>query len=162
MALLREKEQAQGIAASEGTQAPPADVLMVCAKLEAELGQLGAGEEGAEARREYMAELGLDAEAEGLPEVIRKVQGLLGTINFYTQGPQESRAWPIAQGTTAKDAAAAIHSDISDGFIRADVIAWDVLLECGSEAAAKKKGLMRSEGAGYVMQDGDVVVFHHR
>jgi ribosome-binding ATPase YchF (GTP1/OBG family) len=84
---------------------------------------------------------------------------LLGLISYLTAGPKEVRAWTITEGTKAPQAAGKIHSDFERGFIRAEVVPFDVLMENGSYAAAKEKGLLRSEGKEYVMKDGDVVVF---
>lgn len=84
---------------------------------------------------------------------------LLGLISYLTAGPKEVRAWTIEKGTKAPQAAGKIHSDFERGFIRAEVIAFDTLMECGSMAAAKERGLVRSEGKEYVFQDGDVVLF---
>ena len=84
---------------------------------------------------------------------------LLGLISFLTAGPKEVRAWTIKKGTKAPQAAGKIHSDFERGFIRAEVVAYDDLINCGSYNAAKEKGLVRSEGKEYVMKDGDVVVF---
>ena len=84
---------------------------------------------------------------------------LLGLISFLTAGKPEVRAWTIAKGTKAPQAAGKIHSDFERGFIRAEVVPYDTLIECGSLQAAKEKGLIRSEGKEYVMQDGDVVLF---
>ena len=84
---------------------------------------------------------------------------MLGLISFLTAGKPEVRAWTIKKGTKAPQAAGKIHSDFERGFIRAEVVPFDTLVECGSLAAAKEKGLVRSEGKDYVMQDGDVVLF---
>jgi len=125
-------------------------VAAMSARIEMEIGQLEPAE--AEAFRE---ELGL-AES-SLERVIRLSYQLLGLISFFTVGPDETRAWTIPDGSTAVDAAAAIHTDLAHGFIRAEVINWQDLLEMGSEAEAKKRGLMRSEGKQYRMKDGDCV-----
>ena len=90
---------------------------------------------------------------------MEKSYDLLGLISYLTAGPKEVRAWTIKKGTRAPQAAGKIHSDFEKGFIRAEVVSYDDLLECGSQLAAKEKGLVRSEGKEYVMQDGDVVVF---
>ena len=92
----------------------------------------------------------------------RRAQGRssrLGPISHLTAGKQEVRAWTIRKGTKAPQAAGKIHSDFERGFIRAEVIGFDELMECGTMAAAKEKGLVRSEGKDYVMQDGDIVLF---
>ncbi|HPP69059.1 MAG TPA: DUF933 domain-containing protein, partial [Clostridiales bacterium] len=95
----------------------------------------------------------------GLDLLIQKSYALLGLISFLTAGEQEVRAWTIKKGTKAPQAAGKIHSDFERGFIRAEVISYEELIECGSMAAAKEKGLVRLEGKDYVMQDGDVVLF---
>ncbi len=83
----------------------------------------------------------------------------MGLISFLTAGPQEVRAWTITKGTKAPQAAGKIHSDFERGFIRAEVVAYDALMQCGSYNAAKEAGLVRSEGKDYVMKDGDIVLF---
>jgi ribosome-binding ATPase YchF (GTP1/OBG family) len=93
----------------------------------------------------------------GLERVIHLSYRLLGLISFFTTGPDETRAWTIPDGSTAVDAAAAIHTDLARGFIRAEVIRWQDLITLGSEAEAKKRGLLRSEGRQYQIKDGDCV-----
>lgn len=137
----------EGLAEKEGSQ-----VLPVCAKFEAEMVQLDA-----EDRAMFMEELGMTEG--GLARLIRCSYALLGLISFLTCGPDECRAWTIRKGTKAPKAAGKIHSDIERGFIRAEIVAFDDLKACGSMAAAKEKGLVRSEGKDYVMQDGDVTYF---
>ena len=127
-------------------------VVVVCAKLEEELSGLDE-EEKAEMLEEY------GIEESGLDKLIRESYKLLGLISYLTAGVQEVRAWTIKEGTKAPAAAGKIHSDIERGFIRAEVVSYDALVECGSEAAAKEKGLYRLEGKEYVMKDGDVVNF---
>jgi len=129
-------------------------VAAMCARLEAELAELPP-EEAAEFRRE------LKAGESPIWRVLRLTQDVLGLVTFYTAG-DETRAWPLSAGGTALQAAGRIHTDIERGFIRAEVIAWDKLLELGSEAEAKKHGLLRTEGKQYVVQDGDVlhILFH--
>ena len=105
----------------------------------------------------FLEDLGL-AES-GLNRMIREGYALLGLISYLTAGKQEVRAWTIQKGTLAPQAAGKIHTDFEKGFIRAEVVAYDDLVSCGSMAAAKEKGLVRSEGKEYVMQDGDVVLF---
>ena len=95
----------------------------------------------------------------GLAHLIRESYDLLGYISFLTCGKDEVRAWTIVRGTKAPKAAGKVHTDIERGFIRANIIAFEDLKSCGSEAAAKEKGLLRSEGKEYVMQDGDVTHF---
>jgi hypothetical protein len=128
------------------------EVVVVCAKLEEELSGLDEEE-----KKEMLAEYGL--EESGLDKLIHASYRLLGLISYLTAGVQEVRAWTIKEGTKAPQAAGKIHSDIERGFIRAEVVAYDDLVACGSEAAAKEKGLYRLEGKEYVMKDGDVVNF---
>ena len=105
----------------------------------------------------FLEELGLHES--GLDRLIKASYALLGLISYLTAGKQEVRAWTITKGTKAPQAAGKIHTDFERGFIRAEVVAYEKLMECGSFAAAKEKGLVRSEGKDYVMQDGDVVLF---
>ena len=127
-------------------------IISICAGLEAEISEL----EGEE-KKEFLAELGI--EQSGLDNLVSACYSLLGLISYLTAGPEEVRAWTITKGTKAPQAAGKIHSDFERGFIRAEVISFDDLVACGSTAAAKEKGVMRSEGKEYVMQDGDVVLF---
>lgn len=127
-------------------------VISVCARLEEEIAALSDDE-----KAEFLAGYGL--QQSGLDMLIKESYKLLGLISFLTGGPDEVRAWTIKKGTKAPQAAGKIHSDIERGFIRAEVIPFDQLEKLGSEAAAKEKGLIRSEGKDYVMQDGDVVLF---
>ncbi|MDR0531098.1 MAG: redox-regulated ATPase YchF [Oscillospiraceae bacterium] len=135
------------IAARENAQ-----VLPICAELEAQVAELPADERGM-----FLAELGV--ESGGLDLLVRHSYALLGLISYLTAGTPEVRAWTITRGTKAPQAAGKIHSDFERGFIRAEVISYEELMACGSLAAAKEKGLVRSEGKEYVMQDGDVVLF---
>ena len=128
------------------------EVIPICAKIEEEIAALDEDE-----KKMFLNDYGL--EEPGLNRLIKASYKLLGLISFLTAGPKEVRAWTISQGTKAPAAAGKIHSDIERGFIRAEVIYYDDLIKCGSETAAKEKGLMRSEGKDYVMRDGDVVVF---
>ena len=128
------------------------EVVVVCAKLEEELSGLEDDE-----KLEMLSEYGLTES--GLDKLIRASYKLLGLISYLTAGVQEVRAWTIKEGTKAPQAAGKIHSDIERGFIRAEIVSYDDLVECGSEAAAKEKGLYRLEGKDYVMKDGDVVNF---
>jgi len=125
-------------------------VVSACAKLEAEIAELGPQE-----ARTFRADLGLSEPP--LERIVRATYELLGLISFFTVGPDEVRAWTVPQGATAQQAAGAIHSDLERGFIRAEVIRWDELLRVGSEAAAKKEGVMRTEGRDHVMSDADVM-----
>ena len=129
-----------------------AQVIPVCAKLEAEIAQLD-GEE----RDMFLEELGISES--GLDRLIKASYTLLGLISFLTAGEDECRAWTITRGTKAPQAAGKIHTDFERGFIRAEIIAFEDLKANGSMAAAKEKGLVRSEGKDYVMKDGDVVLF---
>ncbi|MDP4143265.1 MAG: redox-regulated ATPase YchF [Bacillota bacterium] len=128
------------------------EVIPICANLEEQLSALS-DEEAQEMLNEY----GL--EESGLDRLVHKSYKLLGLMSFLTAGQQEIRAWTIKCGTKAPQAAGKIHSDIERGFIRAEIVSFDALVECGSEAAAKEKGLFRLEGKDYVMQEGDVVNF---
>ncbi|MBI2756383.1 MAG: redox-regulated ATPase YchF [Chloroflexi bacterium] len=130
--------------------APRTVVLALPARLEMDLGEL-AEEEAAE----FMEAMGVAERKVG--EVIRQAYALSESISFFTAGEDECRAWTIRRGTPAQEAAGAIHSDLARGFIRAEVIRWDQLVEVGSEAAAKKKGWVRQEGKTYEVQDGDVL-----
>lgn len=122
------------------------------AKIESELADLSPEEAG-----EYCRELGI--EASGLDQLIKASYETLGLITFITTGEMETRAWTISRGAKAPEAAGVIHSDFEKAFIRAEVINWRELLDAGSEAAARDKGLIRIEGKDYVMQDGDVAHF---
>ena len=128
------------------------EVMVVSAKIEEELSGLEDDE-----KAEMLSEYGLDES--GLDKLIETSYKLLGLMSYLTAGVQEVRAWTIKVGTKAPAAAGKIHSDIERGFIRAEVVGYDDLVECGSEAAAKEKGKFRLEGKDYVMQDGDVVNF---
>jgi GTP-binding protein YchF len=127
-------------------------VLIICAKIEEEIEQLDDEE-----KSEFLSELGL-ADS-GLEWFIKASYELLGLISFLTGNPKEVRAWTIKKGTKASQAAGKIHSDFEKGFIRAEVIAYDDLIKCGSYNIAKEKGLIRSEGKEYIIQDGDVILF---
>ncbi|MEX2541948.1 MAG: redox-regulated ATPase YchF [Trueperaceae bacterium] len=129
-----------------------AEVVVISARIEEELGDLGAEEV-----QEFLTDLGL--EAPGLERLIHKGYEALGLLTFLTAGEKEVRAWTIHRGTKAPAAAGEIHSDIERGFIRAEVIAWDKLVEAGSLVGARAHGWLRTEGKDYVMRDGDVVNF---
>ena len=135
------------IAAAENAQ-----VLPICAKVEEEMAELEP-----EDKLMFLEELGL--EESGLDRMIKCSYALLGLISFLTCGADECRAWTIRRGTKAPQAAGKIHSDFERGFIRAEIVAFEDLKSCGSMNAAKEKGLVRSEGKDYVMQDGDVTLF---
>jgi GTP-binding protein YchF len=128
------------------------DVILVDAKLETELAQLNDEERG-----EYLKELGLTES--GLDRIITAAYKTLGLITFITAGPKETKAWTCPAGTKAPQAAGVIHTDFERGFIRAETIQWDKLLEAGSYANARAKGWLRTEGKDYIVQDGDVVHF---
>ncbi len=134
-------------AAAEGSQ-----VLPICAKVEQELGELDE-----EDKALFMEELGMTES--GLERLIKCSYSLLGLISFLTCGPDECRAWTIKRGFKAPQAAGKIHTDFERGFIRAEIVAFDDLKTCGSMVVAKERGLVRSEGKEYVMQDGDVTLF---
>ena len=129
-----------------------AEVLPICAELEAEIAPLSKEE-----KEMFLSELGI--EQGGLDLLIQRSYHLLGLISYLTAGTPEVRAWTIKQGTKAPQAAGKIHSDFERGFIRAEVISFDDLIACGSMTAAKEKGLVRSEGKEYGMKDGDIVLF---
>jgi len=128
------------------------DGLTICAKLESELADLESGE-----LEQYIKELNL--EDTGLNKLIKESYRILDLITFLTSGPKESRAWTIKKGAKAPQAAGKIHTDFEEGFIRAEVINWQNLLNAGGEVPAKEKGLIRLEGKEYIVQDGDVMVF---
>ncbi|MFU8820468.1 MAG: redox-regulated ATPase YchF [Gammaproteobacteria bacterium] len=135
------------IAAAEG-----AEIVAVCAAIEAEISQLDEADKG-----EFLAELGL-AEP-GLDRVIRAGYRLLGLQTYFTVGPKEVRAWTVRVGATAPEAAGEIHTDFQRGFIRAEVIAYADFIACGGESKAKETGKMRVEGKDYIVKDGDVMHF---
>lgn len=129
-----------------------AETLPICAALESEIASLDNDEKAI-----FLEEIGL--KQSGLDRLIKKCYQLLGLISFLTAGEPEVRAWTITQGTKAPQAAGKIHTDFERGFIRAEVVSYGDLVACGSLNAAKEKGLVRSEGKEYVMNDGDVVLF---
>ena len=136
----------------ERAAAQGAQVIPVCAKLEAEIAELPAEEKAM-----FLEDLGIAQS--GLDRLIQASYTLLGLISFLTAGEDECRAWTITKGTKAPQAAGKIHSDFERGFIRAETIAFEDLKACGSMAAAREKGLIRSEGKDYVVQDGDIILF---
>ena len=105
----------------------------------------------------FLEELGVSES--GLDKLIKASYSLLGLISYLTSGEDETRAWTITKGTKAPQAAGKIHTDFERGFIKAEVVAFDALMECGSMLAAKEKGLVRQEGKEYVVADGDVILF---
>lgn len=129
-----------------------AKILPISAQIEAEISELSWDE-----KKIFLEDIGL--EESGLDRLIKACYELLGLISFLTAGKPEVRAWTILKGTKAPAAAGKIHTDIERGFIRAEVVSFEDLVACGSMTAAKEKGLVRSEGKDYVMQDGDVVLF---
>lgn len=128
------------------------EVFVICAQIEQEISELDDEE-----RKMFLEDLGL--EEAGLEKLIRASYNLLGLISYLTAGEQEVRAWTITKGTKAPQAAGKIHTDFERGFIRAEIVNYENLVDCGSFNAAKEKGLVRSEGKEYVVQDGDVILF---
>ena len=128
------------------------EVFVICAQIEQEIAELDDEE-----KKMFLEDLGL--KESGLEKLIRASYSLLGLISYLTSGEMETKAWTIEKGTKAPQAAGKIHSDFERGFIRAEVVSYEHLVEQGSMNAAKEKGLVRSEGKDYVVQDGDVVLF---
>ena len=128
------------------------EVFVICAQIEQEMAELEDDEKAM-----FLEELGL--KESGLEKLIRASYKLLGLISFLTSGEDETRAWTIKNGTKAPQAAGKIHTDFERGFIRAEVVAYQDLMACGSMVAAKEKGLVRLEGKEYVVKDGDIIVF---
>lgn len=129
-----------------------AETFPICAEMEAQIAELDADE-----KEMFLEDMGL--EKSGLDRLIKKSYSLLGLISYLTAGKPEVRAWTIKKGTKAPQAAGKIHTDFERGFIRAEVVSFDDLMACGSMTVAKEKGLVRSEGKDYVMNDGDIVLF---
>ena len=129
-----------------------AEVVVVCARFEAELAVLNAAEQ-----RELLSDLGM--ELSGLARLAAAAYRMLGLHTFFTAGPSEARAWQIAQGATAEEAAGCIHTDMQRGFIKAEVTGWREFIEFGGESGCRDVGKMRAEGRNYVMSDGDVAHF---
>lgn len=144
---VSENDMLKGNNDLEGT-----NIVRLCAKMEEEISALSEAEQ-----EEYLKELGFHVS--GLDKVIKRGYDLLGLQSFFTAGPKEVRAWTISKGDTAPKAAGKIHTDFERGFISAEVVHYKDLIECGSFKAAKERGLIRTEGKPYLMQDGDVVVF---
>jgi ribosome-binding ATPase len=142
-------EQLRALAAKEGSK-----VVIVSAQVESELVELDSAD-----RIDFLASLGVKLEDTGLRMLVREAYDILGLQTYYTSGPKETRAWTIRKGWTAPKAAGVIHNDFERGFIRAETVSYKHLLEAGSEAEAKSKGLMRSEGKDYVVQEDDVILF---
>lgn len=133
---------------------PNAGATAICGKVEAELAEMSDADAA-----EFLSSYGL--QESGLARLIRKTYELLGMVSFFTVGEDECRAWTIPVNTRAVQAAGAIHSDLEKHFIRAETIAWDQLLEAGSEANARAKGTLRLEGKDYIVKDGDVMHIRH-
>ena len=128
------------------------EVFVICAQIEQEIAELDDDEKAM-----FLEELGL--KESGLEKLIKASYSLLGLISFLTAGEDECRAWTIKKGTKAPQAAGKIHSDFERGFIRAEVVNYQDLLDCGSLSAAKEKGIVGLEGKEYVVKDGDVILF---
>ncbi len=141
-------EKVAAMAAEQG-----AECVIVSAAIEAEVVQLADPEE----QQEFLSGLGLSET--GLARVIRAGYRLLDLITFFTAGPKEARAWTVAKGALAPEAAGRIHTDFQKGFIRAETISYDEFIACGGEQAARDAGKLRQEGKDYVVQDGDVILF---
>ena len=139
--------QVKAIAAQEDAR-----VLVISARIESEIAQMDAAEKQA-----FLEDLGIGRS--GLDRLVSACYDLLGLISFLTAGADECRAWTIKRGTKAPQAAGKIHSDFERGFIRAEIVPYETLMELGGMAACREKGLVRSEGRDYVMQDGDVTLF---
>jgi ribosome-binding ATPase len=129
-------------------------LVIVSAQVEAELVDLSD-----EDRADFLASLGVTMEGTGLRQLVRQAYDMLGLQTYYTSGPTETRAWTIRKGWKAPKAAGVIHNDFERGFIRAETISYQDLVDSGSELEAKKRGLLRSEGKDYIVQDGDVILF---
>ena len=140
-------ERVQRVASGEGAQ-----TLLISAAIEQEIAAMDPLE-----RAEFLQELGIGQS--GLDRLVQHCYSLLGLISFLTAGEDECRAWTITRGTKAPQAAGKIHTDFEKGFIRAEIVPFDSLIALGSMAACREKGLVRSEGKDYVMQDGDVTLF---
>ncbi len=129
-----------------------AQVIPICAQIEAEIAELAPDEKAM-----FLTDMGI--EESGLDKLIKASYSLLGYISYLTAGPKEVRAWTIVKGTKAPQAAGKIHSDFERGFIRAEIVSYDDLVRLGSMTAVKEAGLLRSEGKEYVIADGDIVLF---
>ena len=128
------------------------EVFAICAQIEQEIAELEEDEKAM-----FLEDLGL--KESGLEKLIAASYKLLGLISYLTSGEDETRAWTIKKGTKAPQAAGKIHTDFERGFIRAEVVSYEHLMECGNMTAAKEKGLVRLEGKEYVVQDGDIILF---
>ena len=136
----------------EFAAAEHSEIIAICAQIEAEISELDAEE-----KKMFLEDMGISES--GLDRLIKASYSLLGLISYLTAGPKEVRAWTITKGMRAPQAAGKIHSDFERGFIRAEVVDFDVLTKLGSMAAVKDAGLLRSEGKDYVVKDGDIVLF---
>ena len=145
---------AQKYALADVASRPNSGATAICGKVEAELAEMSDADAA-----EFLGSYGL--QESGLARLIRKSYELLGLISFFTIGEDECRAWTIPVNTRAAQAAGAIHSDLEKHFIRAETIRWDQLLDAGSEANARAKGILRLEGKDYIVQDGDVLHIRH-
>jgi len=159
VANVSEEDFASGIEANalvnevkEFAKGEKSEVIAISARIEEEISELDSEE-----KREFLNELGMSES--GLDKIVKASYKLLGLISYLTAGEPEVRAWTIVNGTKAPQAAGKIHTDFEKGFIRAEVVAYDDLMSCGTMNAAKEKGLVRSEGKEYVMKDGDIVLF---
>ena len=141
VASVREKANEEG-----------SEVFVVCAQIEEEISELDDDEKAM-----FLEDLGL--KESGLDKLIKASYSLLGLISFLTAGEDECRAWTIKKGTKAPQAAGKIHTDFERGFIKAEVVNYEDLLECGSLSAAREKGIVGLEGKDYVVKDGDVILF---
>jgi GTP-binding protein YchF len=153
--LGKELENAVGkFKLSEVASRPNAGATAICGRVEAELAEMSDADAA-----EFLSSYGL--KESGLVRLVRTTYALLGLISFFTVGDDECRAWTIPVRTRAVEAAGAIHSDLEKHFIRAETIGWDQLLEAGSEANARARGILRLEGKDYIVQDGDVLHIRH-
>ncbi len=151
-ALMNPEENPHVRAVREHAAKENAEVVVICAKLEAELVALEPDE-----RKEFLNDLGVTSS--GVDKLIKAAYKMLGLMSYLTAGEKEVRAWTIPIGTKAPAAASVIHSDIERGFIRAEIVSYEDLIRCGSRKTASEQGLTRLEGKEYIMQDGDVVDF---
>jgi ribosome-binding ATPase YchF (GTP1/OBG family) len=151
-AAARVDDGAAAFGLEEFAAHPATEVVALSAKIEAEISDLDESD-----RRAFMEDLGIGEPA--LARMIRASYRLLGVISFFTAGESEVRAWTIRRATTARGAAGTIHSDMERGFIRAEVIAYDDLMEVRSWSGGRERGTLRLEGRDYVVKDGDVILF---
>lgn len=148
--LIDDNDMVKAVFAAAKTE--NAEALKICAQIEEEISELPADE-----KAQFLSEMGIGES--GLDRLVKACYRLLGLISYLTAGPKEVRAWTIENGTKAPQAAGKIHSDFERGFIRAEVVHYDTLMENSTMQACKEKGLIRSEGKDYVMRDGDIVLF---